>query len=132
MDDSIRIENLELMAHVGVPDEERAEPQRLTVSLTLIPKNGLTNLNDRIEKTVDYFAVSEFVKALAAARPRRLIETLAEEIANGVLEKFAPAAVEIELRKFILSDTEFVAIRLRRISSRGKTPIALKRISPLL
>ncbi len=35
--DEIRIEALELMARVGVPDLERAEPQRLTVSMTLQP-----------------------------------------------------------------------------------------------
>ncbi len=36
--DEIRIEELEIFARVGVPDEERAAPQRLTVSLTLEPR----------------------------------------------------------------------------------------------
>lgn len=114
MADSIVIEQLELSAHVGVPDAERAQPQRLTASLRLEIAGGLRGLGDDLAKTVDYFAVCQRVKALAAEHPRRLIETLAEEIATAVLDQFAVAFVEVELRKFILPDTAFVAVRLQR------------------
>jgi dihydroneopterin aldolase len=43
-----------------------------------------------------------------------LIETLAEEIAGLLLERFPLRAVEVELRKFILTDTAYVAVRIRR------------------
>jgi 7,8-dihydroneopterin aldolase/epimerase/oxygenase len=112
--DTILIEQLELSAHIGVPDAERVEAQRLTVSLRLEVTRDFRRLDDDITKTVDYFAVCGAVKALAAARPRRLIETLAEEIAATVVRDFAVAAVEVELRKFILPDTAFVAVRIRR------------------
>ena len=114
MRDTIVIEALELAAHIGVPDTERAERQRLTVSLRLEPRHGFAALDDELSRTVDYFAVCEAIKALATARPRRLIETLAGEIAMLVLRDFAVASVEVELRKFILPDTAFVAVRLRR------------------
>lgn len=112
--DTILIEQLALSAHIGVPDAERAAPQRLTASLTLEVASDFRDLADDLEKTVDYYAVSQRVKALAAARPRKLIETLAEEIAALVLAEFSVAAVEVELRKFILPDTAHVAVRLRR------------------
>jgi dihydroneopterin aldolase len=114
--DTIHIEQLELTAHIGVPEAERAEPQRLTVNLTIEPVRTFGELDDRIENTVDYFAVCEAVKALVAARHRRLIETLAEEIAALVLEQFAVRAVEVELHKYILPDTAHVAVRARRQS----------------
>lgn len=114
MPDCIHIEQLELSAHIGVPDAERAAPQRLTVSLTLEPARGFGALDEDLAKTVDYFAVCEAVKTLAAARPRKLIETLAEEIAALVLERFTVRAVEVELRKYILPDTAHVAVRIRR------------------
>lgn len=114
MRDAILIEQLELRAQIGVPDMERAEAQRLTVSLRIEPLDGFSALDDNLAKTVDYFAVAEAVKALAGAGPRRLLETLAEEIAALVLGQFAVSAVEVELRKFILPDTAFVAARLRR------------------
>lgn len=114
MPDLIHVEQLELLAHVGVPDEERATAQRLTLNLTIEPVNDFRALDDRIERTVDYFTVTRRVKEFAAARPRRLIETLAEEIASEVLSQFAVRSVEVELRKFILPDTQFVAVRLKR------------------
>jgi len=114
MPDTILVEALELSSFIGVPDEERAVAQRLTVSLALEPIRDFRTLGDRIENTVDYFALTEFVKAFSLARPRRLIETLAEEIATELLARHPLRAVEIELRKFILPDTRFVAVRIRR------------------
>lgn len=114
MPDTIVIERLELSAHIGVPDEERIAAQRLTVSLRLEVMRDFRDLGDEIANTVDYFAVCRSIKALVAERPRRLIESLAEEIAAAVLREFAVASVEVELRKFILPDTAFVAVRLRR------------------
>ena len=81
MTDSIHIEELELRAHIGVPEEERAMPQRLTATLVLEPKRGFGELGDDLVNAVDYFAVCQAVKDLVAERPRRLVETLAEEIA---------------------------------------------------
>lgn len=114
MPDRIHIEGLELSAFIGVPDEERAAAQRLTVSLRLEPVGDFTALADEIGSTVDYHAVCDAVKALSLARPRRLIETLAGEIAALVLGRFAVRAVEVELRKYILPDTAHVAVSLRR------------------
>jgi dihydroneopterin aldolase len=114
MADRILIEALELSSFVGVPEEERATPQRLTVSLVLEPIRDFRALEDRLENTVDYFTLTRFVQTLSLARPRKLIETLAEEIATELLARFPLRAVKVELRKFILSDTQHVAIRLRR------------------
>lgn len=114
MPDRIRIESLELSSFIGVPDEERASAQRLTASLVLEPIRDFRALGDCLENTVDYFALCESVKTLAGARPRRLIETLAGEIADELLARFPLRSVEVELRKFILRDTAFVAVQLRR------------------
>ena len=114
MPDLIHIEQLELLARLGVPDDERATPQRLALNLTIQPARDFRELGDRIENTVDYFVVAQTVQQIAAARPRRLLETLAEEIAEEVLHRFPVRAVSLELRKFILPDTAFVAVRLQR------------------
>ncbi len=114
--DQIIVSNLELHARIGVTDAEQSRPQRLTVSLVLTPARGFDNLDDRIEGTVNYSSVCKAVRELAAAGPpRRLIETLAGDIAARVLARFEPcAAVEVELRKYILPDTDYVAVRLSR------------------
>ena len=117
--DAILVNGLELSAHIGVPDAERVEAQRLTLNLVLVPSAPLSDLGDELGRTVDYFALTRRVRQLAGARPRRLIETLAEEICSCVLEEFSVRAVEVELRKYILPDTEYVAVRLSRESQRG-------------
>jgi len=114
MTDRILIADLELSSHIGVPAAERAAAQRLTVNLVLEPIRDFSALGDALENTVDYFRVCEEVKALSFARPRRLIETLAEEIASLLLARFAIRTVAVELRKYILPETAFVAVSLTR------------------
>jgi dihydroneopterin aldolase len=114
MEDSIIVSRLEIWACVGVPAAEREVEQRLTVSLLLEPEGGLAGLGDDIGRTVDYAAVCEVVKEEAKAKPRRLIETLAEEIATRLLKGFALRAVEVEVRKYALPETEHVGVRMRR------------------
>ena len=113
-DDRIHIEQLELLATVGVPDAERATPQRLVVNITLTPRNDFRNLGDDLDQTVDYAAVCDAVKEFVRHRSFKLIETLAEELASSIKQRFAVTRVEIELRKFVLPDTAFVAVRAVR------------------
>lgn len=113
-DDRIHIEQLEIHANVGVPDAERATKQRLVVNLTLTPQNEFRQLNEALEQTVDYAAVCETVKDFVAARSFKLIETLADELASLITERFAVARIEVEVRKFILPDTAYVAVRTSR------------------
>src|SRR4051794_16724114 len=108
-DDRIHIQELELVAPVGVLDEERARPQRLTVSLTLWPQTSFDKMQDQIELTVDYAAVCDAVKELVAKRTDKLIETLVDAIASHVLRAFPLAEIRVELRKFILPDVQYVA-----------------------
>ncbi len=114
MPDLIHIEALEVRSHIGVPDEERAEPQRLTVTLTLEARTDFRTLGDRFEETIDYAAVCDVVQAIALERPRKLVETLAEEIAAGLLHRFPIRQLTVEVRKFILPQTDYVAVRIER------------------
>ena len=112
--DQIRIEELTLEARIGVPDLEREKPQRLVFSITIVPKHDFRDLGDDLQRTVDYAAVVDEVRSFVAARVVKLIETLADELATHLLERFSLAEVEVELRKFILPDTKHVSVRIRR------------------
>jgi len=114
MSDLILIDNLELSAHIGITEEERASPQRLTVTLELKPSRNFTILEDRIENALDYFKVCETVKAVVTISRCSLLETLAEKIASELIADFALQSVELELRKYILPDTRFVAVKIHR------------------
>ncbi len=112
--DVIRIEELELRARVGVPEEERARPQRLTVSVTLYPQTPFWDLGDDLARTVDYGAVCAELQSFVNDRTDRLIETLAHEMAQHLLRHFPLISVELELRKFILPATRSVAVTVKR------------------
>lgn len=112
--DTIHIEELELSARIGVPEEERAKPQRLTVSITMWPSSDFDQLRDELAKTVNYAAVCGEVKRLVANRTDKLIETMAAAIVSRLLMVFPLARVRVELRKFILPDVKFVAVTLTR------------------
>jgi dihydroneopterin aldolase len=114
MADEIVIRGLEVLAHIGALEEERAQTQRLTISLRMEPARGFAGVRDELAETVDYAAVFEAVKEEVQRTHRRLIETLAEELAAVVLRGFAVRAVEVEIRKYIFPETEYVAVSLRR------------------
>lgn len=112
--DQIIISQLGISTFIGATEEERRKPQRLRVSVVMEPSVSFSTISDQLENTVDYAAVSTAIKSLAATGQRLLIETLAEEIAAMLLNCHPLAAVDVELRKYILPDTEFVAVRIRR------------------
>ena len=109
--ESILIRGLEVRCHIGVPDEERRLSQSLWVDVEMRPKLPFEKMNDEISATVDYYEAAQAIKKLAAQRPRRLIETLATEIRDLLIGAYGAAAVEVTIRKKILPDTEWVAVR---------------------
>ena len=112
--DTIEIRRLRVSTLIGVPDEERAVSQTLWVTVRLIPAQGFDGLSDEISRTIDYYQISLEIETLAAARPRRLIETLATDIAGHLLGNHALAHVAITIEKQILPNTECVAVHLER------------------
>lgn len=115
MKDQIVIRGLELLTQIGVPAEERAEAQKLRVHLTL-EVTRFPEIDD-IEGTVDYKAVADRVRESAAERERKLIETLAQDIAAVVLGEFEVSKIRVEIEKFILPETDWVGVILERSSS---------------
>ena len=116
MCDLIRVVDLEVFSRIGVPEEERRAPQRLLVSLEMsIDSVAAAAKSDDLALTVNYYRVAQRVKALAAEGERKLIETLAEELAADLLKGFpAMKKIVVEIKKFVLPDARYVAVRLER------------------
>ena len=117
LSDPIHIEQLEISTRIGVPEKERSTPQRLTVSITLWPKQDSRDLGDQIDKTVNYSAVAEEAKSFARDQSVNLIETLADRLATHLLENFAVQEITVELRKFVLQDAKYVSVTVTRTAS---------------
>ncbi len=114
--DRILIHGLELPVRIGVPEEERAAWQTLRADLELRLRGRVESFGDDLAATVDYDAVAKKARALAAERPRRLLETLAGELAALLLQNQALTGVTVTLRKRILPGVDDVAVRLTRES----------------
>jgi dihydroneopterin aldolase len=112
--DVIHIEQFEVFVHIGVPDEEQAAPQRLVFNITFWPTHSGPELEDDIARTVNYAAVCAETKSFVQGRSDRLIETLADALANRLLEVFEIQRIAIELRKFILPDVNHVSVTVTR------------------
>ncbi len=114
MPDTIEIRRLRVTTLIGVPDEERAAAQTLLVTVRMAPSQGFDGLADEISRTIDYYQVSREIETLATARPRRLIETLATDIAGHLLARHPLTHVAITIEKHILPNTECVAVHIER------------------
>ena len=112
--DTIEIRRLRVSTHIGVPDDERATEQNLLVTLRMTPRRNFDGLADEISRTINYYEVSLEIEALAAAKPRRLIETLATDIAGHLLGNHPLCHVAITIEKHILPNTECVAVHIER------------------
>ncbi len=108
----LHLQGLVVTSHIGVPEEERAVAQSLRLNITLWPSVPLTGLQDDFSRTVDYAAVAGRLRVIAAERPRRLIETLAEDLLTALLAEFPLREVRVEIEKFILPHTDFVRVCL--------------------
>ena len=114
--DSIRINGLEMQVRIGVPDEERAEPQKLVIDVVM--ESDFHGMADDIARTTDYAAVAAWLKEECARREWRLLETLAEDLAAGLLSRFPRVrAVTLQIHKFVLPKTRDVSVTLRREQS---------------
>jgi len=119
MSDRIRIQGLRVVTRIGVPEEERALPQSLAVCASITLRKSFKGFDDRIEHTLDYDRVSRRLREVAASGERRLVETLAEDLAAAVLAFEGVAAVTLAVEKFILADCDRVAVEITRAREPG-------------
>ena len=112
--DTIEIRRLRVSTLIGVPAEERAAAQTLWVTLRLVPSQGFSGGADMLARTIDYHAVALAISALASAKARHLIETLAMEIADYLLDSQPLRSVAVTIEKHVLPDAECVAVHLER------------------
>ena len=112
--DCIHIEQLEVLGRVGVTENERAHPQRLVLNVTTWLRQPFSELADDISVTANYSAIAHEVRTVADGASHRLIETLANSIAQRLLEVFPISKARVEVRKFVLPGSAFVSVAANR------------------
>ncbi|HXI71107.1 MAG TPA: dihydroneopterin aldolase [Verrucomicrobiae bacterium] len=113
-DSQISIVDLEVFYRVGVPDAERAQPQRLLLTVEMESDFSAAAKSDGIADTIDYYAVTQRLLKFGEGREWKLIEKLAADIADTILVEFKPLSVSVEVKKFIIPEAWYVAVSLKR------------------
>jgi len=97
--DEIRICDLRFRCVVGVNDDERHEMQDVVAQITLHADLRQAGRTDAIDDTVDYKALKKDVLAMAERSRFRLIEALAQAIADICLRHDRVERVEVVVEK---------------------------------
>lgn len=98
--DSIEIKSLHCSVHLGVSSEERETSQSVEIDLMLSLDLEEAGRTDDLSATVDYGEVVREVKWLAESKGWKLVEALAEAIAEKVLRDRKVEQVSVRLRKY--------------------------------
>jgi FolB domain-containing protein len=113
----IHIEQLKVLARVGVSRAERRRRQRLVLNITLWPARDLRDIKDAVARTVDYSVLCQDTKAFIAERTPKLLETLANDLTAHLLRKFRVRKITVEIRKFVLKDAAYASVTVTRTAS---------------
>jgi dihydroneopterin aldolase len=106
----ISIVDLEVFYRVGVPDAERAQPQRLLLTVEMEANFSAAAKSDAIGDTIDYFAVTQRLLKFGEGREWKLIEKLASDIADTILAEFKPRSVSVAVKKFVIPEARYVSV----------------------
>lgn len=112
--DKITIRDLEVQTNIGVTAAERAHAQRLLISVVLERDLAEAGRTDMESSTTGYDVVAALVKQVVAQRPRKLVEAVAAEIADAVLQRRLAVAITVEVKKFSVPGSQYVAVEIYR------------------
>lgn len=97
--DKVFIRGLELETIIGVHGWERQLPRPLVLSLEMGVDTRDAAASDQVRDAVDYDAVTQAVRKIAATLQPALLETLAEKIARALFEAYPIASLRLAIDK---------------------------------
>jgi dihydroneopterin aldolase len=116
------IRNLVLYADIGVYPAEHGRQQRIRLNLDLaVQDEGAKATSaigrDHLARVVDYGAVADTARAIVASGHVKLVETLAERIAQAALTDPRILRIRVRVEKLdVFPDMESVGIEIERIA----------------
>ena len=120
MTDRIELRGLRVRGHHGVFDHERRDGQEFVIDITAWLDLDVAAASDDLADPLDYGDLAQRAADIVAGPPRQLIETVAGEIADGVMADERVHAAEVVVHKpgapipLEFADVAVVARRSRR------------------
>lgn len=116
--DKIIIKGAQFRCNIGVSKEERAKKQNIVVDAELLLGIKKAASTDDIKHTINYSEIHSLIKDIAEKKEYRLIETLAENIAKGILKNSPAKKVFIRVKKpmaLAKKNVRYAAVEITRI-----------------
>jgi len=118
--DKIIFQAMQFYAYHGVFEEENRLGQKFEVDIELFLSLEKAGKSDCLEDTVNYAKVYQVTKEFVMGTPKKLLESLAENIASEIMKSFSVEGVKVRVRKLqppIPGHLQSVAVEIKR----GKT-----------
>ena len=110
------VKDLEIIALLGVHEQERIKPQRIIVNIDLSVAEGSSAIEDDIRNVVSYEVVVRKVEKIVAEGHVNLVETLAERIAAACLADVRVLAARVRIEKpDIIPNARSVGVEVERV-----------------
>jgi len=114
-DRRVFVRDLEIVASVGVFEVEHRYEQRIVINLDLAVRDDYDGKSERLADVLDYSVIVAEVEKTAQSRHFKLIETLAERVAEVCLSDPRVVSARISVAKpDILPSCRSVGIEIER------------------
>ena len=108
------------MAHLGVPPQERENPQEILVDVVLSLNLDKAVHSDEVTSTVDYVGIVEKVRETLGEKRFSLLEAVAGHLCRAILTDTKIKSVQVKIRKFpesLRDKVSYVEVALTRSQS---------------
>ena len=113
--DKIKLTELTVNTVIGIWEWEKRNPQKVVFDIEMSTDISKASKSDSIEDALDYKAISKRVKQYALENHFDLIETLADRIAEIILNEFEVLWVKLTISKpYAIRDSKNVSLIIER------------------
>jgi len=114
--DRIELRGMSFQGRHGVRDAERESPQEFTVDIKVEAELGDASRSDHLADTVDYTQLRAAAREVIEGPPRKLLESLAGEIADRIVNmpRVEAVSVRVAKRPVSMQPIEAAAVRIYR------------------
>jgi dihydroneopterin aldolase len=97
--DIIFLQEVKIQTILGVPEWERMQPQTVVLDIELAMPHSRSCQSDAIEDTIDYGRIVTRMRERLAEKSFRLVEALAEDLAQMIMGEFGTPWIKIRVAK---------------------------------
>ena len=111
----ILINNLELMASIGVYEKEKKHKQKIIINLEILLTNESEPKNDNFLETQDYSQFRKIIKDIVESQHFELLEILTNKIYSTIIKKRFILGANVTISKPDIFDDCEVAYQVSNI-----------------